>query len=181
MLELRSTSERHLNRRSASQFGGPIKTAAPIPILAVSSSLEYCHDYITPACIFAMYNITKSTTAHAGNELGIFEETPQFLDQDDMDLYFSHLAPQIPNGTFPTVNQIDGAVNVNTESAGGTEALLDFQISYPIIYPQNSILFLTDSEQQAESEHNVGMFNTFLDAIVSADRSFFNTSRRLVY
>jgi tripeptidyl-peptidase I len=45
-----------------------------------------------------------------------------------------------------------------------TEALLDFQISYPVIYPQNSVLFLTDDIQAAEN-FTGGLFNTFLDAI----------------
>ena len=49
--------------------------------------------------------------------------------------------------------------------AGG-ESDLDFQISYPIIYPQNSILFQTDDILYATGqEPSQGFLNTFLDAI----------------
>ncbi len=42
--------------------------------------------------------------------------------------------------------------------------LLDFEVSYPIIYPQNSVLFLTDDRWSFE-HYKYGLFNTFLDAI----------------
>ena len=43
---------------------------------------------------------------------------------------------------------------------------MDFQISYPIIYPQNSILFQTDDLNYALGiEGGGGFLNTFLDAI----------------
>ena len=49
--------------------------------------------------------------------------------------------------------------------AGG-ESDLDFQISYPIIYPQNSILFQTDDIYYATGQQpSQGFLNTFLDAI----------------
>ena len=49
--------------------------------------------------------------------------------------------------------------------AGG-ESDLDFQISYPIIYPQNSILFQTDDRPYATGQQpSQGFLNTFLDAI----------------
>lgn len=145
--------------------GGPIITPAPPNTLISEGNLAYCDTYISPACIRAMYNITLGTTAQPGNELGIYEESPYAsLDSLDMNLYFSHLASFIPNGTFPIVHEIDGAQEVNNPKLAGTETILDFQISYPIIYPQNSVLFLTDSNEQAEKA--TGIFNTFLDAIV---------------
>jgi tripeptidyl-peptidase-1 len=43
---------------------------------------------------------------------------------------------------------------------------LDFTISYPIIYPQNSVLFQTDDYNYASGvEGGGGFLNTFLDAI----------------
>lgn len=49
--------------------------------------------------------------------------------------------------------------------AGG-ESDLDLQISYPIIYPQNSVLFQTDDIFYATGlEASQGFLNTFLDAI----------------
>lgn len=47
----------------------------------------------------------------------------------------------------------------------GAESDLDFQISYPIIWPQNSILFQSD-DMNYESDYTFhGFLNTFLDAI----------------
>ncbi len=86
-----------------------------------------------------MYNISKSTTSVKGNELGIFEETPEYLDQKDLNDFFKNLAPEIPANTFPIVHEIDGANNLNKPKKAGTEALLDFEISYPIIYPRKYI------------------------------------------
>jgi tripeptidyl-peptidase-1 len=47
----------------------------------------------------------------------------------------------------------------------GAESDLDFQISYPIIWPQNSILFQTDDMQYENDYTFQGFLNTFLDAI----------------
>ena len=167
MLEFRSEVSNHLRRREVPRgVVGPIKTPYPgtLNVETAKSTLQYCNRIITPNCIFAMYNITAGTTSVAGNELGIFEQDFEWLDQKDMDLFFSQLYPTIPNGTFPILKEIDGAKNVNKPDRAGVEALLDFQISYPIIWPQNSVLFLTD-DRYASVRFNGGLFNTFLDAI----------------
>lgn len=54
--------------------------------------------------------------------------------------------PSIPQGTHPTLNGIDGATAPapNIEFAFG-ESDLDFQISYPLIFPQTITLFQTVS------------------------------------
>ncbi len=50
-------------------------------------------------------------------------------------------------------------------TAAGAESDLDFQISYPIIYPQNSILFQTDDDVYEANYVFQGFLNNFLDAI----------------
>ncbi|KAG8526033.1 uncharacterized protein KY384_000795 [Bacidia gigantensis] len=100
-----------------------------------------------------------------GNELGIFEDLGDVYAQEDLDLFFATLAPNIPIGTHPKLDAIDGATAPNPVTAAGAESDLDFQISYPIIYPQNSILFQTDDPvYEADYEFN-GFLNNFLDAI----------------
>lgn len=47
----------------------------------------------------------------------------------------------------------------------GAESDLDFQVSYPIIYPQNSILFQTDDPVYENNYTYSGFLNNFLDAI----------------
>lgn len=71
----------------------------------------------------------------------------------------------IPNGTHPILKAIDGAVAPKSVSAAGPESDLDFQISYPIIWPQNSVLFQTDDPVYEGDYTYVGILNNFLDAI----------------
>jgi tripeptidyl-peptidase-1 len=72
---------------------------------------------------------------------------------------------QIPVGTHPKLEAIDGAVAPVSVDKAGPESDLDFQISYPIIYPQNSILFQTDDPVYENNYTYEGFLNNFLDAI----------------
>lgn len=47
----------------------------------------------------------------------------------------------------------------------GPESDLDFQISYPLIYPRNSILFQADDPVYEANYTYEGFLNNFLDAI----------------
>jgi tripeptidyl-peptidase-1 len=65
---------------------------------------------------------------------------------------------------MPNLEGIDGGF-APSPVAGG-ESNLDLQISYPIIYPQNSIIFQTDDLAYTEGlQNSSGFLNTFLDAI----------------
>ncbi|KAK3048434.1 hypothetical protein LTR09_010265 [Extremus antarcticus] len=151
MIELRAGFADKLKKRGApaEPITRPIRTPMPVTanLRSSSDSLQFYDSVITPNCILVMYNITPPTTSHKGNELGIFEETPEYLDHIDLDLFYKDLAPQIPQAFLLR-----------------TRMLLDFEVSYPIIYPQNSVLFLTDDRWSFE-HYKYGLFNTFLDAI----------------
>lgn len=82
----------------------------------------------------------------------------------------------IPQGTHPTLEAIDGAVAPTDVSNAGPESDLDFQISYPLIYPQNSILFQTDDPVYEANYTYAGFLNNFLDAL---DGSYCSTSSPL--
>jgi tripeptidyl-peptidase-1 len=127
--------------------------------------LELCQIAITPDCISTLYNITQGDKAAPGNELGIFEDLGDVYDSTDLNLFLLTLAPEIPLGTHPTLQAIDGATAPNSVLKAGTESNLDFQISYPIIYPQNSILFQTDDPVYEANYTYSGFLNNFLDAI----------------
>lgn len=71
----------------------------------------------------------------------------------------------IPQGTHPKLEAIDGAVAPVNVSVAGAESDLDFQISYPIIWPQNSVLFQTDDPVYEANYTYDGFLNNFLDAI----------------
>ncbi|KAL1966156.1 hypothetical protein VTN77DRAFT_4708 [Rasamsonia byssochlamydoides] len=132
----------------------------------VSLVTDTCDVAITPLCIKTMYNITDGDKATPGNELGIFEDLGDYYSQEDLDLFFASLAPNIPQGTHPTLHGIDGAqAPVSNPAGAGPESDLDFQISYPIIWPQGSILFQTDDPVYEANYTFDGFLNNFLDAI----------------
>ncbi|KAJ6014201.1 hypothetical protein N7540_008792 [Penicillium herquei] len=110
------------------------------------------------------------------NNLGIFESIGDFYAQEDLNLFFSTFASKIPIGIHPTLKAIDGAKAPTTLANAGAESDLDFQISYPIIWPQNSILFQTDDMVYEDNYTFRGFLNTFLDAI---DGSYCNETSPL--
>ncbi|KAF2161129.1 hypothetical protein M409DRAFT_69979 [Zasmidium cellare ATCC 36951] len=158
-----------LTKRDATPRKGfklPLKTK-PLPSFKpeASNDLGLCSSVVTPACIKAMYNITNGTRAATGNELGIFEDLGDHYSQEDLNTFFKAVYPQIPQGTHPTLQAIDGATGPVPVSQAGGESDLDFQISYPIIWPQNSVLFQTDDDNYENDYEFEGFLNTFLDAI----------------
>ncbi|EGP87472.1 unnamed protein product [Zymoseptoria tritici ST99CH_1A5] len=136
-----------------------LESLLALPLLAL------CDVAITPECINAMYNITKATSAVPGNELGIFEDLGDVYAQEDLNLFFLTLQQRIPIGTHPKLEAIDGAQAPATVLNAGPESDLDFQISYPIIWPQNSVLFQTDDPVYEANYTYEGFLNNFLDAI----------------
>jgi tripeptidyl-peptidase-1 len=112
-----------------------------------------------------MYNITYATSAVPGNELGIFEDLGDYYAQEDLNLFFATLQQRIPQGTGPILKGIDGAQAPASVANAGPESDLDFQISYPIIYPQKSVLFQTDDPVYEANYTYEGFLNNFLDAI----------------
>ncbi|KAL4898153.1 peptidase S8/S53 domain-containing protein [Aspergillus ambiguus] len=133
--------------------------------LLLGNMLELCDVAVTPECIKAMYNVSDTTKATKGNELGIFESLGDIYSQDDLDLFFATLAQEIPDGTHPTLRAIDGATAPTNVLSAGPESNLDFQISYPLIWPQNSVLFQTDDNVYQSNYTYEGFLNNFLYAI----------------
>ncbi|PSR97824.1 putative protease S8 tripeptidyl peptidase I [Coniella lustricola] len=129
-------------------------------------TLDTCDEYVLPECIQALYNFTApepNSTVSANNSLGIFEEG-DFYAQDDFDTFFTLLTPYIPNGTHPIHDFVDGAKAPVVQALAGGESDLDFELAYPIIYPQTTTLYQTDDLYYAEGGAS-GIFNTFLDAL----------------
>ena len=82
-------------------------------------------------------------------------------------MYFKTFAPDIPAGTAPTFEGIDGAPSVDNATFTGGEADLDFEAVYPFVYPDEVVFFnVDDYYYQTRGAVNVsGIFNTFLDGI----------------
>jgi tripeptidyl-peptidase-1 len=141
-----------------------------MPNFSDLSSLAHCDELITPACVKALYDIPPATKANPGNAMGIFEEG-DFYDQEDLNLFFQKYTPYIPQGTHPTPNFVDGAEAPVNVSEGGGESTLDFELAYPLLYPQKLVLYQTDDINYATENPTEGAFNTFLDAIDGASTS----------
>lgn len=148
--------------------GAPSRKTAPF-MPANASQLTTCDQVVTPACIQALYNIPPNNphaNVSSNNSLGIFEEGDYYAQQD-LNLFFGNFTPYIPNGTHPIPNMIDGAkAPVSLQLAGG-ESDLDFQVAYPLVYPQTTTLYQTDDIFYAfgNDPNATGLFNTFFDAI----------------
>jgi len=130
-----------------------------------TTGLKTCDIAITPACIAALYKIPPGDKANPDNVMGIFEEG-DFYSQEDLNLFFKNFTPKIPQGTHPKPAFIDGAMAPVPVNQAGGESDLDFELAYPIIWPQNTVLYQTDDILYATGQApNNGGFNTFLDAI----------------
>lgn len=76
------------------------------------------------------------------------------------------LCSEIPNGTYPKEDLIDGAIGAaQTAAEVGAESDLDFQSSWPLIWPQKEILFQTDDQyyeinQTTENTPYLGFWNS---------------------
>lgn len=97
--------------------------------------------------------------------------TDDHYAKEDLDVFWSTLYPEIPNGTYPIEKNIDGAFGAakNVTSAG-VESDLDFEAAQPLIWPQKTILFQTDDEFYEVNETSAntpirGFWNTFYDAL----------------
>ncbi|ERT03130.1 hypothetical protein HMPREF1624_01435 [Sporothrix schenckii ATCC 58251] len=135
-----------------------------------------CDEFATFECIRAQYGLPvpsslSKVTPVSGNQLGIFETAGQHYSQDDLDIFFSYTAPEIPDGTKPELRAIDGATGpAATQDTAGAEANMDFEVAMPLVWPQKTVLFQVDDEyyenaMTSGSGKVKGIFNTFFDAI----------------
>lgn len=138
-------------------------------------ALNNCDVLITPACIKALYQIPDApSNPNPSNALGVLEYGDTY-DQADLDAFYANYSPTIPQGTHPILEAVDGGVApvnlsvVQTEGYG--EALLDFELAIPLLYPQKVILFQTDSAYEISNETE-GFMNTFLNAVDGVCTSF---------
>lgn len=105
-----------------------------------------------------MYGIPDGTSANPANRLGIFEYYQDIYAQGDLDEFYLLFGQNIPVGTGPKVDLIDGATAPTSQATAGGESDLDFELAIPLLYPQGTELYET-------YVNNDDIFNTFLDAI----------------
>lgn len=107
--------------------GAPAPNAAQP---AVTFNLTNCNQYITPDCLRALYNIPNGTLDLSS--YGIVEYTPQAYLQPDLDLFYANLQRQIPAGTAPTLDSVDGGIPQNTTQGFGFNGESDLDLEYAI-------------------------------------------------
>lgn len=90
--------------------------------------------------------------------MGVFEEYDAF-SQGDLDLFFQNYAPNVPQGTSPTVDSVDGGtapVSPGSVRNGG-ESDIDLDLSYSLIYPQTLTVYQVDDLPNASGKtHKAG-------------------------
>jgi len=128
--------------------------------------LQDCGRNITPTCIRALYDIPKAHLKDNANALGIFEDG-DFYAQSDLDAFFTEYSPNVPNGTHPTPNFIDGAQApvAASDPTNTGESDIDLDMAYSLIYPQKVVLYQVDDSYYSSDYNLTGFFNTFLDAL----------------
>lgn len=109
--------------------------------------------YGLPPSVSSLLNTSSSNASGRvvppvpGNELGIFQSLGMHYAPDDLDIYFSYAAPEIPEGTMPELRAIDGATGPATSrKTTGIEANLDLEIAMPLVYPQKTVLWQVDDD-----------------------------------
>ncbi|KAL9095444.1 MAG: hypothetical protein Q9165_002315 [Trypethelium subeluteriae] len=138
-------------------------------LASVVNDLSVCDRLTTPACVKALYQIPNGTSATPGNALGVFESNIAPMgsyNQNDLNQFFQTFMPNIPQGTAPTLQSINGGTAPSPPNMTSLEADLDFQVAYPIVFPQTTQVFQVNPGQFSP-------FNQFLDAI---DASYCNST-----
>ena len=108
-----------------------------------------CGKLITPACIRALYDIPAVNHSHQKNALGIFEFINVY-DQEDLNLFFKYFAKDIPQGTHPKLDSINGATAPTKTKKAGSESIIDLTLAFSLIYPQNITLYQTGFTKKQE-------------------------------
>ncbi|KAI9661283.1 MAG: hypothetical protein M1821_009610 [Bathelium mastoideum] len=138
-------------------------------LTSIVNDLSVCDRVTTPACVKALYQIPNGTQSDPNNALGVFESqigAMQSYNQGDLNSFFQTFTPNIPQGTAPKLQSINGGQAPSSPNMTSFEADLDFQVAYPIVFPQSTQVFQVNSGQFSP-------FNQFLDAI---DASYCNAT-----
>ena len=93
--------------------------------------------WTSPPCIKALYDIPNAHLSQPVNVMGLFEEYDAYA-QADIDLFFKYFAPNVPQGTSPKVDSVDGGTAPVAASSvrNSAESDIDLDLSYSLIYPQ---------------------------------------------
>ncbi|KAI2616243.1 subtilisin-like protein [Hypoxylon sp. NC1633] len=172
---LMSKRSRQFPRRTTGvNVEGPMRFANPVePADAESGNYTLpggCDEYVTPDCIRELYGIPKGSKKHSDNRMGIFQSLGQHYTQYDLNTFFWSFTSDIPNGTHPELFSVDGGEGATTNLyLAGSEANLDFQMAYGLIWPQEPVLYQVDDEwYQSTYETNPSLYTGFFNNLWNA-------------
>ena len=162
--------KRTVTRTSAKPQKAHKKRSRVMPRFSNNTELQNCGSAITPTCLRALYNIPEASGSDDSNALGVFENQNDVYSQSDLDKFFAKYAPQVPSGTHPTINEIDGAPTPvpSSSSLVTGESNVDFSIAYSLLYPQSIVLYQTEEVAPSggdEVENEFTYSDNFLDAV----------------
>ena len=89
--------------------GKIISAPGATPFADQPDAAAACNTQITPDCLRALYNLPNGTLAKSS--YAVVEYTPQAYLQGDLNLFYSNLAREIPTGTGPIFDSVDGGVD----------------------------------------------------------------------
>jgi tripeptidyl-peptidase-1 len=99
------------------------------------SDVQNCGVNITPTCIKALYQIPNAYLEDNVNQMGLYESGDVY-SQEDLNSFFAAYAPNVPQGTHPKLDSIDGGVApepVTSEFVTG-ESDIDMDLAFSLIY-----------------------------------------------
>ena len=137
------------------------------PASGLPSDLQDCGNYITPACIKALYDIPTAHLNQPENVMGLYE-TYNAFSQDDITLFFNAFTVNVPANTTPSVISVDGGTAPVSpgDPRNGGESDIDLDIAFSLIYPQSVTVYQVDDLPNTDGTTNIsGFLNTFLDSV----------------
>jgi len=130
---VKRNSHNHLGPKKAPW--NPYPWSIPSGAGQLPPDLQNCGVNITPTCIKALYDIPDATIKDDVNQMGLYESGDVYA-QEDLNNFFAAYAPNVPQGTHPTLDSIDGGVApvpVTSQYVTG-ESDIDMDLSFSLIY-----------------------------------------------
>jgi tripeptidyl-peptidase-1 len=102
---------------------------------SLPADLQDCGRNITPVCLKALYKIPNAHLKDSVNQLGLYE-SGDIYSQEDLNSFYAQYAPNVPQGTHPLLDSVDGGqapVPYDSEYNTG-ESDIDIDIAFSLIY-----------------------------------------------
>lgn len=148
------------------QQGAPV---VPLPLESkLESSTVACsnnHSALEPACIRDLYGVPQGPAPSNPNYThAIYTSGNDKYKQEDLDIFWSAFAPEVPKGTVPKQILIDGAADTRSMNTSGGELFVDLALTVPLVAP-NTITIISPDDPVAQADTALtGGANSMLEA-----------------